>query len=422
MSAPKKGKDLSALKARLAKKAAAAEPEAPAASEAAPPIPAPGEVKADVPAPGEVKKPAMDIPAPGEVNKPADIPAPGEVSKPADIPAPGEVMQPEPAVAAAPAQVAAAAPKEDLAEDPFSGGVAFNPDAGLLDDIGGDVKPKSNIGLPIFAGIIGLAVGVGLGWMFHKSSDGGKRYDAAIAKADDIQQRVTEIEESRAKIALKLGEVEEAITAKDGDKAIAALEEFEPAAVEVGDLFGWQMAAMDPAVIKTIFGLAQSANNVQIDVSILKGWVNNNKDVLVDKIKGPSNFVVAVNPEAGGAVLAELVSAICDEIPDPLPEDFKPETLKKCEGEEILKAKAYIIRTDVGGDTSIVPGNQAFYLTPSGGIYGYAIGQTPEANAKAYFDLLMSKAKSEVDEMVKDKDRALEGIANYTSDPKLGGD
>ncbi|MCA9684108.1 MAG: hypothetical protein KC457_18050 [Myxococcales bacterium] len=362
----------------------------------------------------------MDIPAPGEVIKPVDIPAPGEVKKPIDIPAPGQVLQPEPAVAAAPA--AAAQPQGDIAEDPFSGGAAFDPDAGVIADIGGDVGGKSNIGLPIFAGLIGILVGVGLGWMGHKATDSGGRHEAAIKKAATIQEKVEEIEKTRALIALKVGDAEEALKAKDGDKAVAALDELEPTFIELGDLFGWQMAAMDPKIIKKIFDLAEANNSMQIDVGILKGWVGTNKDVLVDRIKGPNAFVVITNPEAGGAILAEYVSAICEDIPDPLPEDFKVDSLKKCENEAILKANAYEVRTEVGGGTSLVPGATATLMTPAGGIYNYAIGQTPEANAKGYFDLRMGKLKGELDGMVKLKDEALEGISNYTNDPQLDGE
>ncbi|EDM77548.1 hypothetical protein PPSIR1_09600 [Plesiocystis pacifica SIR-1] len=384
-------------------------------------MPAPGEVKqpaADIPAPGEVKPPVADIPAPGEVSKPADIPAPGEVSKPADIPAPGEVAAP---AAAAPAPEPE--PQGDIAEDPFSGGVSFDPNAGIIDDVGGEIKPKGGVGLPIFAAVIGIVVGMGLGWMAHKANDGGMRFDAAIAKAKTIEEKINEIEKTRALIALKIGDAEEALTAKKGDDAVAALDELEPTFIELGDIFGWQMAAMDPAVVKKIFDLAEANNSMQIDVGILKGWVTQYKDVLTERISGPSSYVVIANPQAGGSVLAEYVAAICEDIPDPRPEDFKPDSLKKCDKEkdDILKAKAYLVRTEIGGETRLVPGGQAFYLTPTGAMYNYAIGQSPNANAKGYFDLRMGKLKGELDAMVKLKDGALEGVANYTKNPNLDG-
>jgi hypothetical protein len=382
-------------------------------------VPAPGEVKASVPAPGEVKAPAADIPAPGEVKPPAaDIPAPGQVNKPIDIPAPGEVRQPEPAPAAA---AAAAAPKGDIADDPMSGGVAFDPDVGLIDDIGGEIKPRGGAGLPIFAGLVGIVVGAGLGFMLHKTSDLNARRDAAVSKAAKISAKVTEIEETRSRIALKVGEAQDALEAKDGDKAVAVLSELEPTYVELGELFGWQMAAMNGEVIKSIFDLANANNSLQLDVGILKGWVGANKEILASRAKGPSSFVVIASPN-GGSVLAEYVSAICDEIPEEMPEDFKPDSLKKCEGDAILNANAYMARTEIGGKVQMFPATGAWFLNPAGPIYTYAIAANPESTAKSYFDIRMGMVKEQLDSMVKLKESADAGISNYTDDPPVSGE
>ncbi len=424
MSAPKKGKDLSALKARLAKKAAEAEGGDSPAAAAPPPadVPAPAAAAAAVPPPGEVQKPAApaaDIPAPGEVKKPADIPAPGEVSRPVDIPAPGEVRAPEPAPA--PVGFGAPPPQGDIADDPLSGGVAFDPNAGLIDDVGGEIKPRGGGGLPIFAGIVGIIVGVGLGWMAHRMTDGKSRVEAARAKAKTIQEKVEEIEQTRASIAMKVGEASDALQAKEPDKAVEALDSLEPTFAELGELFGWQMAAMDPTIIKSIFDLAEANNSLQVDVGILKGWVANNKEILAGRTKGPSSFVVIQSPK-GGSILAEYVAAICEDIPEELPEDFKPENLEKCEGEDIIKANAYMVRTEIGGEASLVPGTQAMLLIPDGQIYTYAIGATPDANAKVYFDIHMGRINEVLANMVKLKDTALQGISNYTDDPPVNGE
>lgn len=421
MSAPKKGKDLSALKARLAKKAAESEGgDAGAASPGAgADLPPPAEAAAALPAPGEVQKPPMaDIPAPGEVKKPVDIPPPGEVSKPVDIPAPGEVRTaaPEPAFSPAPAP-APAEKKGDIADDPLSGGVAFDPNAGLIDDVG-EIKAKSGIGLPLFAAVIGIVLGAGLGWMAHKSSDSRSRVDAARKKAEAIQTKVDTIETTRATIALKIGEAKDALEAKEAQKAIDALSGLEPTFIELGDLFGWQMAAMDPNVVKNIFELADANNRLQLDVGILKGWVGANSEILAGRTAGPSSFVVVRNPN-GGSILTEYVAGICGDIPDPLPEDLN--TLTKCEGDAILTAKAFLVRTEIGGEATLVSGEQAMLLIPDGQIYTYAIGTTPDANAKTYFDISMGRINDTLASMVKLKDEALEGIKHYSEDPPVNG-
>jgi hypothetical protein len=303
----------------------------------------------------------------------------------------------------------------------MSGGAAFNPDAGLIDDHVGEIKSKSGIGLPIFAGLIGILVGAGLGWMAHKTTDLNARKDAAIKKAETISARVNEIEETRSRIALKIGEAKDNLEAKDGDKAVEVLAELEPTYAELGDLFGWQMGSMNADVIKAIFELAEANNSLQIDVGIIKGWISANKEILAQRAVGPSAFVVIVNP-SGGAILAEYVSGVCDEIPEELPEDFNPETLKKCEGEEILNAKGYMVRTEIGGPASMVPAGQGFFLNPAGAMYMYAIGTSPDQNAKSFFDLRMGQLADRMDAMVKLKDDALTGISNYTGDPPVSGE
>jgi hypothetical protein len=416
LSAPKKGKDLSALKARLAKKAAESEGDGAGGAD----LPSPAEAAAALPAPGEVQKPPMaDIPAPGEVKKPMDIPAPGEVSRPVDIPAPGQVRAPaagyEAAFSPAPAQK-----RGDIADDPLSGGVAFDPSAGLIDDVG-EIKAKGSVGLPIFAALVGVVVGAGLGWMAYKAKDSRERVDAARKKAETIQAKVEEIETTRASIALRVGEAKDALEAKKAETAIAALSGIEADFVELGDLFGWQMAAMDPVVVKNIFELADANNRLQLDVGILKGWVGANSEILAGRTTGPSSFVVVRGP-SGGAILTEYVAGICAEIPDPLPEDFDPNTLTKCEGDAILTAPAFLVRTAISGEVSLVPGDQAMILIPDGPIYTYAIGTTPDLNAKTFFDISMGRITETLGSMVKLKDEALEGITHYTEDPPVNGE
>ncbi|HVI04015.1 MAG TPA: hypothetical protein VM869_35230, partial [Enhygromyxa sp.] len=229
------------------------------------------------------------------------------------------------------------------------------------------------------------------------------------------------IENTRASIALKVGEAKDSLEAKEPEKAIAALSGLEATFVELGDLFGWQMAAMDPVVVKNIFELADANNRLQLDVGILKGWVGANSEILSGRTTGPSSFVVVRGPN-GGAILTEYVSAICADIPDPLPEGFDPNTLAKCEGDAILTAKAFLVRTAIGGEVSMVPGEQGMMLIPDGPIYTYAIGTTPDANAKTFFDISMGRINETLSSMVKLKDEALEGIKHYTEDPAVNGE
>lgn len=410
MSEPKKGKDLSALKARLAKKAAAGESpdDAPAPPEAAAAI--------DVPPPGEVRAAVANIPAPGEV-RPAmpDIPAPGEVRKPFDIPAPGEVRRPDPAPVAAPAA------RDSIGEDLFSGGRAFDPNAGIIDDVG-EIKARSNMGLPIFAGLIGIVVGLGLGWMGHKVVDSTARVGSAKAKAAEIAERVKSIEEARAKVALKIGDAEEAIIAKDGAKMSEALLELNDEPVDVADLFGWQLATMDPEAVKAFLRLANGYNSMLFQAGFIKAIAETKKEVLTAQVGGPASYVTVRMSEGNQVVLAENVSAVCAEIPEAVegadPVDYSK--LERCKDGEISGATAFEIRTVPGGPTSYATAESVSLLVPNE-IYTFAIGTNPDKIVVEDVMFRIGTLKKLADDLKRSSEKAAEGAAGLSDDPQVDG-
>lgn len=411
MSEAKKGKDLSALKARLAKKAAAGDgPE-----DAAPPPEAAAAVVA-----AEIQAAAAEIPAPGEVRPPMpDIPAPGEVRKPVDIPAPGEVRRPDPVPVAAPV-AAKPAPRESVSEDLFSGGRAFDPNAGVIEDVG-DVKPRSNIGLPLFAGLMGLVVGLGLGWMGHKVTDSNARVGSAKAKADEIVKKVEAIEQERGRIALKVGDAEEALNAKDGAKLATALGEINGEPIEIAELFGWQLASMDPEAVKAFMRLANGYNAMLFQAELLKALALAKADVLTAQVGGPTSYLLVKTPEGTQAVLAEKVGAICEELPEPegdTPPDYSK--LKRCGEGEAAGATAFEVRTELKGETSIVKADQAMVLVPNA-IYTFAIGTNPNQAIVDEVMFRMAGLKKFADDLKRNSDKALEGAQALSSNPQVDG-
>ncbi|MFV8756322.1 hypothetical protein ACNOYE_37725 [Nannocystaceae bacterium ST9] len=360
---------------------------------------------AEIPAPGEVRPAMPDIPAPGEVRKPVDIPAPGEVRRPEPAPAP---------VAAAPIQ------REAISDDLFSGGRAFDPNAGVIEDVG-DLKPRSNLGLPIFAGLIGVVVGLGLGWMGHKVLESNTRVDAAKAKAAEISARVASIEEARAKLALKIGDAEEALNAKDGAKMSEALLELNDEPVEISDLFGWQLGAMDPEAVKAFLKLANGYNAMIFQAGFLKALVEMKKDALSAQVGGPASYVIVRVPESNQAVLAALVSAICEEIPEPVeggePVDYKK--LKRCEG-DVTNATGFEIRTDLGGETSVARADQVSLLAPNA-IYTFAIGTNPDKVVVDDVMFRIATLKKLADDLKRNSEKAAEGAAALGDNPQVDG-
>lgn len=395
MSAPKKpGKDLSALKARLAKKS--------------------GKAPSDVPAPGETAQPAEAAPeAAPAAAAPADVPAPGQVAQPAepapaaDIPAPGQVAQPAPAPEPAPAPVAAAAPQGD--GDPFGGGAAFNPDAGLIDDVG-EVAPRKQTGLIVLAAAAALGVGLGFGWILHQRSDTTARIEAASNKGQKMLEEVQKISETRKKVSLKWEDFKKTAQKDPGAAAdmlsnllAEDLKEFPRADA----LFGWQLAAMDPAAIKRIFSLYEEANGLYIDLGYLANYMAENKAALKEA-GGPSQFAVI---NAGpGMQMVELTKAICD-----------LEEKTQCEKGKETEAAGYAVRQEIGGPEAIVSKEEAIPLLPTGKIFTYAFTETPAKNALISYAKLVAKVESRMEKMAKLEKKAVEALEQFSDDPNVDG-
>ncbi|MCY0995200.1 hypothetical protein OV203_49190 [Nannocystis sp. ILAH1] len=310
MNAPKKpGTDLSALKARLAKKTdAAAPPPAEPAAPAAPPAAAPAAPKAAPPARPPFKKapsPA-DLPAPGE-SAPIDIPPPGEVSAPIDIPAPGEVaLPPQPApVAAQPVAAAVPASRKSLEDGTPFGSTAgsFDPNAGIIDS--GEVQAKGNRGLVILAAGAALAFGVALGWIGHQITSKGEVKAVAQKKGSDMFTEATKVSDMRKGISLKIDELQKLVStdpAKGAEELANLMKTNFEKSPKVDDLFGWQLAGIGPEGIRRTFDLYEEANGLRLDLGYLVNFVAGNAKALTET-GGPRLFAVKFKKD--GAVLVE---------------------------------------------------------------------------------------------------------------------
>ncbi len=398
MTPPKKpGTDLSALKARLAKK------NAPAAPKPAAGVPAPGAPR---------RKPSANIPAPGQKAPPkpaADIPAPGEVKpKPSvEILAPGEVRKPQ---AAAPAQAQPAQPK--AAGDAFAGGTAsFDPNEGLIADVGGDFAAKSNKGIVIMAAVGALIFGMALGWVGNSISSKGALVESGKKKGLDMLGEVQEVAKLRKKISLQMADLAKKM-AKDPKAGAAELKALNEATFEqhpkIDALFGWQLAAVHKAGIKKTFELYEEANGLKTDLSYLSTFVENYADALK---AGSGPRVFAIKFVKGSAVIVARIGAVCGEA--------------ACEPGSEGKATALQIIDKVGGEPVTAQigtdEGQVMPVTPTGGMYGYIIGLKPENNAAAVYGSLLKRVQGRLEAMNTAESRALKALKNYSDDPDIDG-
>ncbi|MBA3546838.1 MAG: hypothetical protein H0T76_10175 [Nannocystis sp.] len=414
MNAPKKpGTDLSALKARLAKKAGgdAAAPAAPAAAE----IPAPAAAKQPA-RPGAPKKsPAADpnfIPAPGEQAPPPAtpdfIPAPGEQAPAYELPAPGEVAAP---VAAAPAR------RQFQADDgtPFSGGGGgFDPNAGILPDTGGDIPQKSNKGLIALAAGAALVAGIMFGFVGNQITSKGAFVQQGRDKGAVMYEEAKKVSEMRKGMSLKVPELEKTIAANPdaGAKELVTMltTNFDKSP-KVDDLFGWQLAAVNSEGIKRTFDLYEEANGLKIDLGYLAGFVTNNVKALANG--GPRMF--AVQFRGRGVTLVERLDPRCGD----------PKAPADCPDGKEGEAIGFNIRTEAGGTPIFAPlgteDGQIQVLTPDGPIYSYIVGLNPENNAKIVVQSLIDRIKTRLEAMAKAETRALKALQKYSDDPNVDG-
>lgn len=404
MNAPKKpGTDLSALKARLAKKDAPA-----AAPDAAPAAPA-------APKPPSFKKsqPAADFPPPGEVA--VDIPPPGEVSAPApmDIPAPGEVLQPrqpEPVAAAAPQEPARRKSLEDGTPFGTSAG-SFDPNAGLIGDAG-EVAPKGNKGLTILASAAALAFGVALGWIGHQITSKGDLVAQAKAKGGVMFNEAVKVSDMRKGISLKIDELQKLVSTDPvkGTEELANLlkANFEKTP-KVDDLFGWQLAGIGPEGIRRTFDLYEEANGLRLDLGYLANFVGGNAKALTDA-GGPRVFGVKFKKD-GSVVLVERGEPVCGEA-------------ACAEGKE-LEATGFKVRETVNAEWAVAARGteegQVLPLSADSQIFAYVVGLNPENNAKLVAASLFAKVKQRLEDMSKAEGRALKALKSYSDDPNVDG-
>lgn len=365
MSPPKKGKDLSALKARLAKKAAADAPPPDAA----------------------VEQPQSEI---ATQAAPADLPPPGEVAP-----------EPEPA------------PKPKAQGDqPFGGGASFDPNAGVIaDSEAAEAAPKGSAGMNILIGLLGIAVGGGIGWVARQATDTGARKSSAKAKGTEMLGEVQRLSEIRGNIKSGLDGVKTAVE-ENPDQGAQAMTDLLTANFG-GDqptpdkLFGWQMASMHPRSIYQVFTFYTRYAGLQMALVALASHINTNSKVLKPG-SGPGNFAVVY--KNGGAVLVEYVQPICN-----------LEEKAACADGGGADAAGYEVRETLGGPTAILPKDQASPLLSEGPMFIYAFGETPGDNAAHKYTRLIEGVEKQLGEMEALEAKALGSLEAYSNSPTVDG-
>jgi hypothetical protein len=402
LSTPKKpGTDLAALKARLAKKTAGAAEEVPppgqvagqsAGHPAAHDVPPPGQAYApppmhDVPPPGQAyaPPPMHDVPPPGQAYAP---PPPGQAYAPPmhDVPPPGMQAQ----------QYAAPAPQPSYA-DPSYGATAgssmggFDPDAGVIDG-GPEIKPRGSTGLVMLAAFGAMCLGGILGWLGNTIKSKQERIDQGKAKGEVMIQQVLAISEARKSVSLAMEDLKKEVAqdpAGSADKVTTLLVTSFDKQPQVSELFGWQLASVDPAGVKAAFQLYEQVSELQTNLSLMAKILGGYGTIM--KVGGPTLFGVTHGPS--GVQLVAITDTLCG----PPPAEGQPpkaEGLKSC-GADAGNAIGYNVSDLSGGEASFAPRGvgqgQVQVLLAEGKAYEYAIGIEQGNNAANFYKMALKR-------------------------------
>ena len=423
MSTPKKpGTDLAALKARLAKKTAGATDDVPPPGQvAAPEVPA--APMADIPPPGQVQAPVMhDVPPPGYAPEPLmhDVPPPGQVQqhgRPPSMPmqAPMQAApMPQPSYGADTSYANASRGGGASMSGMGSGMGGFDPDAGLI-DAGPEIKPRGNKGLVLLAAVAAMGLGVVFGWLGNTIKSKQERIDQGRAKGEKMVEQVAAVSEARKSVSLAMEDLKKEVAENPtaaAEKVTALLTGDLSKQPQVTEMFGWQLASVDPGGVKAVFQLYQKLNDLQGNLQVLAGFLTNYGSIM--KVGGPSLFAVTMTPEGGKMVI--ITKGLCGEAPD------KPETLKPCE--DVSKAVAFEVQ-EFGGEPKVVARGagegQAMMLLPEGSVYNYVVGLEPGKNAANLYKVMIGRVDENLTEMNGAEEKALAALAKYSEDPNVDG-
>ncbi len=435
MSTPKKpGTDLAALKARLAKKTAGVSEDVPPPGQAAQAVPPPGHVAPpmpEVPAPGQYQAPMADVPPPGGyAPEPMhDVPPPGGYAPEpmADVPPPGgyapEPMQPQ-----------MQQPQAPRMQQPSYGGDGsygagssmggFDPDAGVIDG-GPEIKPRGNKGLILLAALAAAGLGVAVGWLGHTITSKKALIAQGHAKGEKMVAQVLAVSEARKSVSLAMEDIKKEIAqdpAGSADKVTTLLTTSFDKQPQLSEMFGWQLASVDPAGIKATFQLYQQLAGLQENLSLMAKILGGYGNFI--KVGGPSLYGVTFSPS--GVQMVGIADTLCGELPaeGAAPAEGAPPTLKSC-GADSAKAVAYRVVDPGGGPPKDMPRGtgegMVQVLLAEGPVYDYAIGIEQKNNATNFYKMALSRVEESLVEMNGAEEKALASLKRYSEDPNVDG-
>jgi hypothetical protein len=296
----------------------------------------------------------------------------------------------------------------------MSGMGGFDPDAGLIDG-GPEIKPRGSKGLVVLASLGAMVLGAVLGWLGNTITSKQERIDQGRAKGEAMVKQVTAVSEARKSVSLAMEDLKKEIAENPtaaAEKVTALLAGDLEKQPQMTEMFGWQLASVDPVGVKATFQLYQQLSDLRGNLSVLANFLGTYGSIM--KVGGPSLFGVTFS--AAGAKLVIITKGMCGEAAD------KPETLTPCE--DVSKAVSLEIQ-EFGSEPKVVPRGagegQAMLLVPDGSVYQYAVGLEPGKNAANLYKVMIGRVDQNLTDMNGAEEKALAALSKYSQDPNVDG-
>jgi hypothetical protein len=334
-----------------------------------------------------------------------------------DVPPPGMQAQ----------QYAAPAPQQSYTAEASYGSSAassmggFDPDAGIIDG-GPEIKPRGSTGLVMLAAFGAMCLGGVLGWLGNTIKSKQERIDQGKAKGEVMIQQVLAISEARKSVSLAMEDLKKEVAqdpAGSADKVTTLLVTSFDKQPQVSELFGWQLASVDPAGVKAAFQLYEQVSELQTNLSLMAKILAGYGPIM--KVGGPTLFGVTHGPS--GVQLVAITDTLCGD-PPAEGQELKAEGLKSCGGDS-SKAIGFKVSDLGGGEASFAPRGvgqgQVQILLAEGKAYEYAIGLEQGNNAANFYKMALTRVEESLTEMNAAEEKALVSLKRYSDDPNVDG-
>ncbi|MCA9706889.1 MAG: metal-dependent hydrolase [Myxococcales bacterium] len=281
-----------------------------------------------------------------------------------------------------------------------------------------------NLLVCLLAALLAAGIGAALGWTGHTIVGKRDKIAQGKAKGEKMVAAVQKISDARKSVSLAMEDLKKDIAqdpAGSAEKITTLLTESFDRQPQISELFGWQLASVDPNGLRAAFQLYEQVTELQQNLGLMAKVLGSYGNFI--KVGGPQLYGVTFSPS--GAQMVGIADSLCGELPpegEPPPEAIA--ALKPC-GPDVNKAVAYLVLDADGGEPRAllrgVGEGRVQLLLAEGKVYDYAIGIEQKNNATNFYKMALARTEESLNEMNQVEERALNALKRYSEDPNVDG-